>query len=126
MPITAIPGQYPDNISAYGHVPGVRGGAIGTFAKITSKLTYRGAKWLGSRFFKPKKYTYAGATGRGIAVGTAIVGLLPTPEIDDLDGTIPGTPNFESPYRFQQGNRRRRGTDSSRRCTDRHRHRNCC
>lgn len=124
MTIAAIPGQYPDSIQGYGHVPGVRGGAIGTGAKIVSKLTYRGTKYLASRFFKPKKYTYAGATGRGIGAGTLIAGLIDT-DVDDLDGTFQ-PPDFKTPNRFQQGNRRFRRGYSNRRGNNRHQHRCCC
>ncbi len=125
MVLVAKTGQYPEGLQGFGHVPGVRGGAIGTGLKIASRLTYRGTKWLGSRFFKPKKYTYRGAVGRGIGAGTVIASLLPSPEIDDLDAPFP-TGNGKTPNRFQQRNRRFRKSPGNRRCDNRYRHRNCC
>ena len=122
--IVAKAGQYPDSLQGYGHVPGVRGGAIGSGAQIVSKLTYRGTKYLASRFFKPKKFTYAGATGRGIGAGTLIAGLLDS-DVDDLDGTFQ-PPVKQTPNRFQQGNRRFRSGYRNRRCYNRHKHSDCC
>jgi len=123
--IVAPAGQYPEGLQGFGHVPGVRGGAIGTGAKIVSRLTYRGTRYLARKFFKPKAYTYRGATARGIAVGTAITALLPSPEIDPLDAPVQ-PPIRETSNRFQQGNRRR-GSVYRARCNNyRHRPRNCC
>ncbi len=121
MTIVAPAGQYPEGIQGYGHVPGVRGGAIGSFAKIASKLTYRGTKYLASRFFKPKKYTYPGAVGRGIGVGTIIASQLG----DDFEDGIGNAeiPTSTNGNRYQQRNRRFRST--SRKCR-RHNRRNCC
>jgi len=135
MTIVVPAGQYPEGLQGYGHVPGVRGGAIGAGAKIVSKLTYRGTKWLSSRFFKPKGYTYRGATARGIAVGTLVSQLLPTPDIDDLDGTIPPIRQTPNPFgkrnfRFNRTVRDRRrnyGYRHSNDCKQLHRHSgNCC
>ncbi len=118
-------GQYPDSLYDFGHIPGVSGGAIGVGAKLATKYSYRGAKWLARRFLKPKKYTYSGAVGRGIGVGTVIVGLLPNPETDPLDGTFPTT-DGQKTNNFQQRNRRQRRVYRDRRCDNRHRHRQCC
>ncbi len=125
MTIVAPVGQYPEGLQGFGHVPGVRGGAIGTGAKIISKLTYRGTKYLARRFFKPKAYTYRGATARGIGAGTLVASLLQSPDIDDLDGTIPTT-DGQKTNQFRQGNRRRRVLYRSGRNNNRLRHRCCC
>ncbi len=121
MTIVAPAGQYPEGLQGYGHVPGVRGGAIGTGAKIVSKLTYRGTKYLARRFFKPKKYTYSGAVGRGIAVGTLIASQLDDFEGEVTDGQIP--PVIQKTNRFKQGSRRRRNTTCY--CRNRNKHRYC-
>ena len=119
------PESYRDNLSTLGYIPGgPRGSAVGAGAGIAGRLAYRGAKWVVRRFFKPNQYTYRGAVGRGIGIGTGIVALL-NPEVDDLDGQIP-TGNGQTPNRFQQRNRRRSPANRSRRCNIRHRHRNCC
>ncbi len=121
MTIVAPAGQYPEGLQGYGHVPGVRGGAIGTGAKIVSKLTYRGTKYLARRFFKPKKYTYSGAVGRGIAVGTLIASQLDDFEGEVTDGQIP--PVIQKTNRFKQGKYRRRNTTCN--CRNRYQHRYC-
>ncbi len=123
MTIVARAGQYPDSLYDFGHIPGVSGGAIGVGAKIAIKYGYRGTRYLVRRFLKPKKYTYAGATGRGIAIGTGIASLIGSE--DDLNGPQLQRP-IKTPNRFQQGNRRRSKFYRGGRCNDRHRHRNCC
>ena len=126
MTITAPAGQYYDSLQTFGHLPGgPRGSALGAGAGIAAKLAYRGARYVARRFFKPNKYTYRGAVGRGIGIGTGVASFL-SGEEDDLNGTIPGAPNFQTPNRFQQRNRRQRGVHSCRRRNDRYRHRNCC
>jgi len=115
--IVAPVGQYPEGIQGYGHVPGVRGGAIGTFAKIASRYTYRGSKWLARRFFKPKKYTYRGAVGRGIAVGT-LIGSQIDEFGEEIDGPIQRP--IKTTNRFKQRNRRRRYSTRNRRCQDKY------
>jgi len=124
MAITAKAGQYPDSLYDFGHIPGVSGGAIGAGAKLASRYSYRGAKWLATRFFKPKKYTYIGATGRGIAIGTGIASQF-SGEDDPIDGQVPTRPP-KAPYRFKQRNSRQRGFYRGGRCNDRHRYRKCC
>ena len=87
MTLVAQPGFYNENPQTIGHVPGVRGGLIGQVAKIASRYAYRGIRRFGSRFFRPKKYTYRGAVGRGIAVGTGISALLNDEDESGLDST---------------------------------------
>ncbi len=82
----AQPGFYNIDPETVGHLPGVRGGATGTIARLGIKYAYRGFKRFGSRFFKPKKYTYRGATGRGIAIGTGIASLINDDDESGLAG----------------------------------------
>lgn len=124
MTIVAPVGQYPEGLQGYGHVPGVRGGAIGTGAQIVSKLTYRGTKWLVRRLLKPKRYTYRGAVGRGIGLGTIIASQLDDFE-EGIDGEIPAGPGQET-YRFKQRNNRYRNTARAcRYCHKRHNRKYC-
>ncbi len=116
--IVAKAGQYPDSLYDFGHAPGVSGGAIGAGTKLAAKYGYRGAKYLARRFLFPKKYTYSGATGRGIGVGTLIASQL-SGEVDDLNG-IPGTPTGKTPYKKQQRNYRQRRVYCRRRRDNRH------
>ena len=125
MTLVAPAGAYYDSLQTFGHLPGgPRGSVIGAGAGIAAKLAYRGAKYLGRRFLRPKKYTYSGATGRGIAIGTGIASFLGGGE-DDINAPFP-TPTGETSNRFQQGNRRFRRANRSRRGDNRHRHRCCC
>ena len=124
MPIVAPTGQYPETIRGYGHAPGVRGGFVGTAAKIAARYFGRGAGRLGSRILKPKRYTYRGAVARGGAAGTIIAPFLST-EVDPLDGTyVP--PVRQTPNRFQQRNRRFSRASSGGRCNHGYRHCNIC
>lgn len=126
MTIVAQPGAYSEDLRTLGGIPGgPRGSAIGSGIKIGLKLLGRGSRRLGRRVFTPKRYTYPGATSRGIGAGTIIVSLLPDPDVDSLDG--PSVPiNGQATNRFQQRNYRQRGLYRRRRCDNRHRHRNCC
>jgi len=125
MAIATIPGQYYDSLDTFGHFPGgPRGSAVSAGAGIAGKLAYRGAKYVARRFFKPKRYTYIGATGRGIAIGTGIASQFPG-EDDPIDGTIQG-PNPKKTHRFKQRSRRQRSFHRGGRCNDRHRYRDCC
>lgn len=121
MTIVAPAGQYPEGLQGYGNAPGVRGGFVGTGAKIAVRYGYRGAKWLARRLVKPRKYTYSGAVGRGIGIGTLVSSLLPSPDIDDINGTIPGFPG-KAPDSFKQRNNRFNRVHRCRRDNDRHRH----
>ncbi len=87
MTLVAQPGFYDIDPETIGHIPGVRGGLIGQVARIASKYAYRGIRRFGSRFLKPKKYTYRGAVGRGITIATGIAGLLNDDDESGLDGT---------------------------------------
>ncbi len=125
MTIVAPAGQYYDNLQTFGHFPGgPRGSAISATAGVAGKIAYRGAKWLARKFFKPNKYTYRGAVGRGIGIGTAIVGLMG--DDDDLNGPQIQPPVRQIPNRFQQGNRRRGVFYRGCRSNYRYRHRKCC
>ncbi len=123
MPLVAPAGQYYDSLQTFGHFPGgPRGSAGGAVAGVALKYAYRGAKYLARRFFKPKKTTYSGATGRGIAIGTGIASLFS--EEDDLNGTQ--IPIRKTPNRQFQRNRGFRGRSRSRRSYHKCRPRNCC
>ena len=107
--IYQIPSQYVD-AQTIGNIPGVRGGAIGTVAKLAAKGIYRGTKWLSGRLLKPKRFTYRGAVGRGIAIGTGVASIIQ--EGNDTAVSPPELPGTRSP---QQGNIRRSLYSNSRR-----------
>ncbi len=117
------PVQYREDLRTLGAIPGgPRGSAIGSGLKIAYRLFRRGSGRVGRRIFAPKRYTYPGAVGRGIGAGTIVTALLPSPDIDDVNGTIPGRPP-KAPSSFQQRNRGQRRVH--RRCRCDNRHRNC-
>ena len=125
MTIVMIPGQYYDSLESFGHLPGgPRGSLAGAGVGIATKLAYRGAKYVARRFFKPKRYTYIGATGRGVAIGTGIASFL-NGEEDSLDGPVPERPG-KTPNRFQQRNRGRGSVHRCRRRNNRYRPCNVC
>ncbi len=114
MPISQIPSQYVD-AQTIGNIPGVRGGAIGTLAKIAAKGAYRGSRWFLRKFLKPNQYTYRGAVARGTLIGTGLTGILK--EEGNLDNVAP--PEIPGSRPFKQGNLRRSFHSGSRRNYDR-------
>ena len=124
MTIAAIPGAYEDDPRFIGHVPGVRGSAIGAGAKLASRGAYYFAKRLGRYIFKPGRPTYYKAVSRGLALSAIYPWLQSDDGFDDIiDPPIQGPQGGST---FQQGNRRRSFSRSNRRGYNRCKPRNCC
>lgn len=123
MTIYTYPGFTENDSRFISHLPGVQGGLIGAGAKIAARLAGRGARRLFSRLFKPKRYTYRGAVGRGIGAGT-----LATPFLtgDDLDSTIPIQEEPTNGRQIKQRVGRRRVSRRGIRRNNRHLSRCCC
>ncbi len=126
MTIVVPTGQYYDSLETFGHLPGgPRGSTVSAVGGVAVRLAYRGAKYVVRRFLKPKKYTYRGAVGRGIGVGTLIASRLG----DEFEGEVTDGPrptNGKGTYRFKQRNRRQRKPARARRNYNNCKHCNCC
>ncbi len=102
--------QFDDSPAFLPHVPGVRGGLIGTAGKFIGRYGYRGAQRLGRYLFRPKKPTLSGAVRRGTGLGIVASQFINDEFEDEVtDGPIQTTTRF-NPNRFKQRNRRRRCT----------------